>query len=589
LKSISAQLSAIAVLKAVTHDYADAAIALAGATASMVASGMASQVSKNLTTTKKKIDAVGESANKAGKDLEYFIRRLQEIQSGMTMSSRNLIADISKLYTVYREAKVARDDAYKAYIKENQSSKVQYNALKGFFLDNEKELKKLQDQWEKLHNKEIEALNAVQNASKNILTTIKAEVSANKEVVKSYKDIYQSFGKLQELQLKKAIMSPSKFKDLKADYLLRQMFGGDLTKNLLYQIEQYENYVNILLNEQKLNVQKLLTDVYDQLSSTGKNIGEKLVNSIINGADKSDFLLEMKNYIRTNMIKIAVFTESFQNKFAVVGTLLAKTLNEGMAYQMMDMSKIRSELNKLYDSAVAKAKVADIIINTAFGDIGQTVEETTEQIEESVEVVERTLTRFEELMEGFKNEVADVGGEIGSSFVDAISEGMNQGDFLQKMKSWIKKMLVQSVVYTESMKAEIEAIGQAITKGIREGFTETSLHEIRRDLSWVFNEANKTVSSLDDILDKTFGGYAIGTNNAMSGLHLVGEAGPELVQFRGGEQVLNANNTQKALSGIGGTTINQNVTFNNLQDTTAYAMMNQFKQYNRQMAINGVI
>jgi hypothetical protein len=40
---------------------------------------------------------------------------------------------------------------------------------------------------------------------------------------------------------------------------------------------------------------------------------------------------------------------------------------------------------------------------------------------------------------------------------------------------------------------------------------------------------------------------------------------------------------------MGGTTINQNVTFNNLQDTTAYAMMNQFKQYNRQMAINGVI
>ena len=205
------------------------------------------------------------------------------------------------------------------------------------------------------------------------------------------------------------------------------------------------------------------------------------------------------------------------------------------------------------------------------------------------ETVEETLTKFENLMKSFKESISDVGGEIGQTFVDAIANGMSQGDFLDKMKSWIKKMLVQSVVYTESMKSEIEAIGQAITKGIREGFTETSLHEIRRDLSWVFNEANKTVSSLDDILDKTFGGYAIGTNNAMSGLHLVGEAGPELVKFRGGEQVLNANNTQKALSGMGGTTINQNVTFNNLQDTTAYAMMNQFKQYNRSLAINGVI
>jgi hypothetical protein len=84
--------------------------------------------------------------------------------------------------------------------------------------------------------------------------------------------------------------------------------------------------------------------------------------------------------------------------------------------------------------------------------------------------------------------------------------------------------------------------------------------------------------------------HANGTNNAQAGLSIVGEAGPELVKFRGGEQVLNSHNTQKALENMGsGTTINQNVTFNNLQDTTAYAMMNQLKQYNRQMAINSII
>ena len=83
--------------------------------------------------------------------------------------------------------------------------------------------------------------------------------------------------------------------------------------------------------------------------------------------------------------------------------------------------------------------------------------------------------------------------------------------------------------------------------------------------------------------------HANGTNSAPAGLALVGEAGPELVRFNGGEQVLNNRNTNKALEGIGGKTINQNITFNNLQDTTAFAMMNQLKQYNRQLAINGVI
>ena len=83
--------------------------------------------------------------------------------------------------------------------------------------------------------------------------------------------------------------------------------------------------------------------------------------------------------------------------------------------------------------------------------------------------------------------------------------------------------------------------------------------------------------------------HANGTNATHRGLAIVGEAGPELVRFNGGEQVLNNRNTNKAIAEMGGTTINQNVTFNNLQDTSAFAMMQQLKQYNRQMAINGVI
>ena len=104
---------------------------------------------------------------------------------------------------------------------------------------------------------------------------------------------------------------------------------------------------------------------------------------------------------------------------------------------------------------------------------------------------------------------------------------------------------------------------------------------------------NKPIEELSTDNFKVYGGGVVGKAKGSQavnrGLALVGEAGPELVKFRGGEQVLNSHNTQKALEGMGGTTINQNVTFNNLQDTTAYAMMNQFKQYNRSLAINGVI
>ena len=122
---------------------------------------------------------------------------------------------------------------------------------------------------------------------------------------------------------------------------------------------------------------------------------------------------------------------------------------------------------------------------------------------------------------------------------------MKQGDFLIKMKSWIKrKCLLQSVVYTESMKSEIEAIGQAIHKGNQRRFpTETSLHQKSAEIYLGYSmKQTKQVASLDNILDKTFGGYAIGTNNALSGLHLVGEAGSRACKISGwgGEQVLNA-------------------------------------------------
>lgn len=84
--------------------------------------------------------------------------------------------------------------------------------------------------------------------------------------------------------------------------------------------------------------------------------------------------------------------------------------------------------------------------------------------------------------------------------------------------------------------------------------------------------------------------FATGVNNAPRGLALVGEQGPELVDFKGGERVYNAQNTKGMLQNVSNSSSNNfNVTFNNLQDTSAYAMIRELKQYNRQMAINGIL
>jgi len=600
LKSLAAQLSAIALVKALTQDYVQAAAAAAGAAAALTAAGFASGISTEISKTKDEVKAIGEAADKSSDSLKTFMRRLEDIKNGVTSTSVRLVANVkaykeltNSIKETIREkyadidaerARIkAREDVVKARIAELKKDKEKTTdpTLDRLISNYNKELSDLKKQasdLEKEYNSLVSTLtesrSQAQKIIRDVILSYEEQIKSNKQIVESYNDIYNAGKQYYELLDQYNKLSARE----KAQDLLDYATGS--IESLTYRLIELRSYMQIVFDEQKILIQESLIDVYDTVIASGKTIGEDLVDGIINGATKKDFLTSMKDYIRENLIKLAVYTESFQDKLAQVGVNLTEALLTGG-----DLSSIRNQLDDLWEEASANAKRVEDVISQVFGDL----EEIEEQFEETLEQAEEKLSSFEKAMRNFKEAVSDLGGDLASSLVEGISSGLNQSDFLDNMKQWIRKMLVQSVVYTQSMKSEIEAIGAAITKGLSEGFTETTFHEIRRDLSWVFDQANKTISGIDDILNSVFGGYATGTNNATSGLHLVGEAGPELIKFRGGEQVLNASNTNKALSGMGSKTINQSITFNNLKDTTAYAMMSQLKQYDRQMAINGVI
>jgi phage-related minor tail protein len=182
------------------------------------------------------------------------------------------------------------------------------------------------------------------------------------------------------------------------------------------------------------------------------------------------------------------------------------------------------------------------------------------------EIILAVITKIVETIPKIINEIV---GKIGSVISDIFSR-IFTAEFWQEVFGKIGE--------------GFQRIFDSLGKGLEEAFTKGGYGK---------NSTGSTVGDLAVDLLVPFGFlrhfFADGTNNAPSGLAVVGEAGPELVKFRGGEQVINNRNTQKVLAGMNGNTNNFNVTFNNLQDTTAYAMMNQLKQYNRQMAINGVI
>lgn len=66
-----------------------------------------------------------------------------------------------------------------------------------------------------------------------------------------------------------------------------------------------------------------------------------------------------------------------------------------------------------------------------------------------------------------------------------------------------------------------------------------------------YSDGRGNVIANDKVVSGSVPGYASGTNNATRGIHLVGENGPELVFFDGGEKVLNALNTRNLLSNGG--------------------------------------
>lgn len=329
--------------------------------------------------------------------------------------------------------------------------------------------------------------------------------------------------------------------------------------------------------KQTLNTQ--LLSVQNDLLNAGTQIGSSLVSSISQGATKTDFLGNIKSWLKSQIISLAAYSEAFTDKIAGVGQKLISAVTGGV--DKGSISALKGELSGLYDSIESSVSGIYDIIDEVFP-------ETADTISGSVDNISDSLTSFEKAMKSFKESISDLGGDIAGEIVNGLTSGLSQGDFLSNMKDYLRKMLIQSAVYTESLKGEIEAIGKTISNAIQGGFTEDTMHDVRRDLSWVYEQANKAISSVDTVLGSVFSGYADGTTSALKGLHIVGERGPELVRFRGGERVYNATDTARMMSG-GGKNTTMNVTFNNTTDTTAYTMVRQLRQYQREMAINGIL
>ena len=579
LEALAAQLAALAAVNFTAEKYDKAIAAGAGSAAAYVASGAVKALATNMQNAANSISNATSSLSEFRNELKKLLEGIKdpktlvlgvnEILSTIKKLNRSIEITSSSRKNLKNVVATTQDELNKWHL--SNAYKKYAGSRKGQYITTYIGLDKTQqEQYEEsqayikftneinTYTKELtESYRALGDALSDYDRQIYAGIKENKSLIENYEELFTASSKYLEVQ--NELLNP------------RYSETFNTVKDYLNGMAQVYYYYQDILREYQLSIiTSLKTSVYEDILNTGSEIGSSLIESITKGATKEDFMENIKDYMRTNLIKLLVYTEDFMDELSNVSVDMISAITTGK-----EIDSVISKISTIYDEAMEKAQEAEKIISRAFS--------------ETEDNVESSLTKLGKIIKDFKESISDLGGDLADTLINGLSDGLTQSDFLTSLKKWLRQMILQAVVYTESMKTEIERIGKIISDGLSNGFSEESLHTIRMELSFMYHKASEQMSNIDNILNSVFDGYATGTQSASRGIHLVGEQGPELVKFRGGEQVINAQNTKEQLGLVGNKSNIFNVNFYQTKDTSAFNMIQQLKQYNRQMAMDGII
>lgn len=183
-----------------------------------------------------------------------------------------------------------------------------------------------------------------------------------------------------------------------------------------------------------------------------------------------------------------------------------------------------SLISSLSDGSAESAGQLDAII-AKIEELGGTTEGMSEDAKEFVESFNTSFTNVETAKETWANSVAQMETDFDAAMTE-IEGNMEDAVNNMNMADDARANAIATVdAYIEGIKSKIPEVNSAIAS-----------------ITW----ANSNIDSFKP------NGYAVGTSSAELGLALVGENGPELVDFGGGERVYTAEDTADMLAGRGG-------------------------------------
>jgi len=112
------------------------------------------------------------------------------------------------------------------------------------------------------------------------------------------------------------------------------------------------------------NVTGTVNSFFKSLQNIGTGIADTLVDNLINGFSKDDFLFAMEGFITESVIKAAVFTDSFMSKVSEIGAKIAQGIAGG--FTQTGLEDLKGQLGSLYTSAATAAETATSLVSSAF-------------------------------------------------------------------------------------------------------------------------------------------------------------------------------------------------------------------------------
>lgn len=566
LESIGKELEALAVTHALMGDFAGAALATAGASAALIASGAVSAMAdkyksarKDAEKTTKELEkqkSVSEKwADTMGGITTDYRTALSAYKQGMETlsyaSRQSITAQNRYLSTlmVYNQAVAKRDRAQIAY--EQARGRGKSFAGSTGSRDRRKRVDELNRAWQDARKEAERARGAMESAKASAERWVAEVQGAKNAINNAFSSAYEQIRQVND--------------ETRSTAQATREFYGIILGNT--------NAFNLAVETQAGALVNGFSDALSALDGIGGAIAKSVLSGLEGGMNLDNFLVSMKSTLKSMVLKIVVYGESFQSTLSNLGARMANAMANPLGMTKDVLSGFKNELSAVYQNA-----------KNATANLGQIFDEVFGvEVEEAVTTATASLSAFAQQIQNLKTQILDLGGEIGSTLADALTNGLTKSDYMQNVKKWIRNLIVQMTVFTDSMKADVERIGKMIAQGVENGFSEDSLTTIKEQLGGIFDRAEKKMQGVDSLLDKVFGKVQTesATTDATSAL-------PSIIQFKQGNRSY-SEGTQSTWSGNPQGAPIFNVTFENTTDTNVYATIEQLKQYGREVALNGII